>query len=170
MNSPERLPRRYWGRILCIGLLMVLLFALIGLTVFMTDGRSIGQFRRTDWQIFSAFLLSAAVTLLGAFAIARSAGALLTEQRRQQFLAHLHEGIDPADSFCILPELDGDRRALITRADSGFHLVLEEHDGQQWQHCISSSTSLPDVAAILAFLEDEHGFFCDPEDLPAPTE
>lgn len=170
MSNAARLPRRYWGHLLCIALLLTLLFGLIGLTVFLTGGRNIGQFRRTEWMIFAAFLFSAAIIVTGAFAIAVSAGRVLTEHRRQQFLTHLYEELDPADYFCILPELDGDRRALITHTDSGFHLVLEEHDGQQWQHRISPSASLPDVAAILAFLEDEHGFFCDPEDLPAPTE
>lgn len=166
MSRPARLPRRYWGCILCIAILIALLFGLIGLTVFLTGSRRLGQFGRTEWMIFAAFLFSAAIIVVGAFAIAVGAGRILTEHRHHQFLAHLHEGVNPADYACILPELEDDRRALITRTDGGFHLIIESHDGQCWQRESDLPSPLPDMAAVLACLQDEYAFFCDPEDLP----
>lgn len=166
MSSPARLPRRYWAHLLWIALLLTLLFGLIGLTIFLTGGRDIGQFRRTEWMIFAAFLFSAAVIVTGAFAIAVSAGRVLTEHRRQQFLTHLYEGVNPADYTCILPELEADRRLLIRRTTEGFLLSIDQHDEQRWQREDDSPVHLPDFAAIPTYLQDR-GFCFDPEDLPS---
>lgn len=163
-NPPP--PRSFGVHVFWVAVLCAMLFALIGLTVFLTDGRDIGNFTRTDWQIFGAFLFAGALDLIAAFYIAGRCRQCLAEQRRQVFLAHLHEGIDPADCACVLPGCGDDRRALIRQDGDGYLVSVDVYDD-------ASATWQPESPAyradtrgdILHFLQDECNFYVEPEDV-----
>lgn len=167
-NRP--LPRSYWVHIVCLVMLLALLFGLIGLTVFLTEGRDVGQFTHTDWMIFVSFALTWLWTLAAAFYIAQRSGRILTANRRETFLSHVHEGLDPADDAFVLPDCGADRRARITRTEAGYLLLIDRYDGQRWQPEDASPAALPDLPALLDYLQEERDFSIDPEDLPPETE
>lgn len=167
-NPP--LPRSFWVHVFWVAVLCIMLFALIGLTVFLTDGRDIGEFTRTDWQIFGAFVFASVVDLIAAFYIASGCGRIITEHRRQIFLTHLHEGLDPADYAYVLAGYGDDRRALVRQDGDGYLVSVDiYHD--------ASGTWQPDTPAyhaatrehILHFLQGECNFFIEPEDIDLPN-
>lgn len=172
-NPP--IPRSFRVHVFWVVVLCVILFALIGLTVFLTDGRDIGDFTRTDWQIFGAYIFASVVVLIAAFYIASRAGRVIAEHRHQVFLTHLHEGVDPADYASVLPDFEGDRRALIIRTESGYQLTLDQFDEQNdaWQPDGEPPMHFPDRMTLLQYLETECDFYVAPEDLdlfPPETE
>ena len=163
-NPP--LPRSFFIHIFWIAVLCFLLFALIGLAVLLTGGRDFGKFTPTDWQIFWAIAFAWVIDLIGAFYAASTCGKGLAEQRRQFFLAHLHEGVDPADDVCVLADYADDRRALIRQDGSGYVIRVEGYQD-------ASAAWQPDGPAhhaatredVLRLLEDEWDFCPDPEAL-----
>lgn len=163
-NPP--LPRSFRIHLFWVVVLCVMLFALIGLTVFLTDGRDVGEFTRTDWKIFGALLFAGAVDLIAAFYIAGRCGECLAEQRRQIFLAHLHEGIDPADYAWVLADYADDRRALVRADGDGYLVSVDVYDD-------ASGTWKPESPRyhaatredILHYLQGECHFYVDPEDV-----
>lgn len=166
-NPP--IPRSFWVHVFWVAVLFVILFALIGLTVFLTDGRDIGDFTRTDWQIFSAFLFASAVDLIAAFYIANRSGKGLAEQRRQIFLAHLHEGIDPADYAYVLPGYGDDRRALVRQDGDGYLVSVEIYDDVSgtWQ-AESPTYHAASREDVLHILQGDCNFYSEPEDIDLP--
>lgn len=168
-NRP--LPRSYWVHIVCLVMLLALLFALIGLTVFLTGGRDVGQFTRTDWMIFVSFFLTWLWALAAAFFIAQRSGRILSAHRREAFLSHLHEGLDPADDAFVLPDYGDDRRARITRTEAGYRLLIDRFDDASgWQPDGEPPRCFPSREALLHHLQHECDFCTDPEDpgLPPP--
>lgn len=163
-NPP--LPRRYWVHIFWVAVLCVMLFALIGLTVFLTGGRDIGDFTRTDWQIFGAYIFASVVVLIAAFYIASRAGRVIAEHRHQVFLTHLPEGIDPADCACVLADYADDRRALIRQDGDGYLVSVEAYDEASgaWQP-ESPAHRAATREDILRILQAECDFCIDPEDI-----
>ena len=168
----QPLPKEYWRHIAGCGVLLALVFVQIGLAVVLTEGREIHQFTRTDQIIFAGFVLTMLLTVFFAFCIARDAGRILTAHQRQAFLAHLHEGLDPAAYACILPEMDGDRRALIARTAEGWQLSIDRYDEAlcAWQPDRQPPRCFPDRMALLRALEEECDFVADPEDLDLPPQ
>lgn len=160
------LPRSFRVHIFWVAVLCVLLFVLIGLTVFLTEGRDIGGFTRTDWQIFGAFLFAIAVDLIAAFYIASRCGRCITEQRHQVFLAHLHEGVDPEDCACVLADYVDDRRALVRQDGDGYLVSVDIYDDASgtWQ-AESPAHYAATREDILHFLQGECNFYVDPEDI-----
>ena len=168
------LPRQYWQLIALIGFLFVLIFAGIFVTKQLTGGRDMGAFNRADWLIFAAFAVIALVLLLLAFLLAREAGMIYTGHLRQLYRSHLHEGLNPADYLCILPDFDGDRRARITRRDGSCHLALDRYDERTGAWLPDGEPrSFPNLTSLQSHLQDECDFCIDPEDfdlLPPETE
>lgn len=175
MKPKRPLSRKYWQMIGVIACLFAIIFFMLFVVLYLTEGREMRDFTGDDWLWWITFICVAGVFLFISFLIAKEAGVTRMADDRQHFRRILHQGISPADYAGILPDLEGDRRALIARTESGYQLTIDQYDEERgrWQSDGEAPVHLPDRIALLRYLEEECDFVIDAEDLdlfPPETE
>ncbi len=175
VKQKRPLPRKYWQMIGVIAFLFIIVFFMLFVVLYLTENREMRDFTGEDWLYWATFVCVAAVFLFISFLVAKEAGVTRMEHDHLLFRSILHQGISPADYAGILPDWEGDRRALITRTEYGYQLTIDQYDEQSgiWQCDGEMPLHFPDRMALLQYLEEECDFTVDPEDLdlfPAETE
>ena len=86
------LPRQYWQLIGLIVFLLIIIFSVLLIVLYLTEGRELHEFTGEDWLYWITFVCTGSVFLLLSFLVAKEARMILSGHDRQTFRSLLHDG------------------------------------------------------------------------------